>query len=109
MTIVKPKRGENIQLSHMDTDSFVYDIKIDDFYKVIVDDVNARFDTNSYSRSGENSSGSSSSHRSKQGHWPYEGQTGRKDHDRVRGTQIKSVVYMLTHTFLRCYFEKLYC
>ena len=32
----------------MDTDSFVYDIETDDFYKDIADDVESRFDTSSY-------------------------------------------------------------
>ena len=33
----------------MDTDSFVYNIKTDNFYKHIVNDVDARFDTSGYS------------------------------------------------------------
>ena len=37
---VKPKYGENLQLCCMDSDSFIYDIKTDDFYKDIADDVN---------------------------------------------------------------------
>ena len=32
----------------MDTDSFVYDIKTEDFYKDIADDVEERFDTSGY-------------------------------------------------------------
>ena len=32
----------------MDTDSLVYDIKTEDFYKVIADDIPARFDTSGY-------------------------------------------------------------
>ena len=32
----------------MDTDSYVYDIKIEDFYKDIAEDVEARFDTSGY-------------------------------------------------------------
>ena len=35
----------------MDTDSFIYDIKTDDFYKDIANDVEARFDTSGYSPS----------------------------------------------------------
>ena len=33
----------------MDTDSFVYNIKTNEFYEDIADDVEARFDTSSYS------------------------------------------------------------
>ena len=35
-------------LCYMDTDSLIYDIKTDDFYKDIADDVAARFDTSGY-------------------------------------------------------------
>ena len=34
-----PKYNDNIQLCYMDTDSLVYDIKTEDFYVDIVDDV----------------------------------------------------------------------
>ena len=44
-----PKYGENLQLCCMDSDSFVYEIKTDDLYKGITDDVEARFGTNGYS------------------------------------------------------------
>ena len=43
-----PKYGNNIKLCYMDTDSFVYDIKTEDFYKDIAGDVEARFDTSGY-------------------------------------------------------------
>ena len=43
-----PKYSEKLQLCYMDTDSFVYDIKTDDFYKNMANDVNARFDTSGY-------------------------------------------------------------
>ena len=43
-----PKYGDNIKLYHMDTDSYVYDIKTEDFYKDIAGDVEARFDTSRY-------------------------------------------------------------
>ena len=36
---VKPKYGENLKLCYMDTDSLVYEIKTEDFYVDIVDDV----------------------------------------------------------------------
>ena len=57
-----PKYVENLRLGYMDSDSFVYDIMTDNFYKNIAN-------------------------RSKQeGYWPYEGRTGWKDHDQVRDT-----------------------
>ena len=43
-----PKYGNNIKLCYMDTDSFVYDIETEDFYKDIAGDVEARFDTSGY-------------------------------------------------------------
>ena len=43
-----PKYGNDIKLYYMDTDSFVYDIKTEDFYKDIADDVEERFDTSGY-------------------------------------------------------------
>ena len=45
---VKPKYGDNITLCYMDTDSFIMNIKTDDFYKDIANDVEKRFDTSNY-------------------------------------------------------------
>ena len=39
---------EKLKLCYMDTDSLVYDIKTEDFYEDIADDVPARFDTSGY-------------------------------------------------------------
>ena len=44
-----PKYGENLTLCYMDTDSLVYQIKTEDFYADIVDDIPMRFDTSGYS------------------------------------------------------------
>ena len=44
-----PKYGENLMLCYMDTDSLIYQIKTEDFYADIVDDVEERFDTSGYS------------------------------------------------------------
>ena len=47
---MQPKyRDDRIQLCYMDTDSFVYRIQTEDFYKDIADDVKKRFDTSKYS------------------------------------------------------------
>ena len=44
-----PKYGpEKLKLCYMDTDSFVYHIKTEDFYADIADDVQTRFDTFGY-------------------------------------------------------------
>ena len=43
-----PKYRENIKLCYMDMDSFVYDIKTEDFYKDIAEDVKERFNTSGY-------------------------------------------------------------
>ena len=45
-----PKYVENLKLCYMDTDSLVYHIKTEDFYKDIVGDVAVRFDMSGYSK-----------------------------------------------------------
>ena len=46
-----PKYGlEKLKLCYMDMDSLVYDIKTEDFYEDIANDVEARFDTSGYSK-----------------------------------------------------------
>ena len=44
---------EKLKLSYMDTDSLVYDIKTEDFYEDIANDVEARFDTSGYSKNNK--------------------------------------------------------
>ena len=48
---IKPKYGGAAKLMYMDTDSLVYHIKTEDFYRDIADDVEARFDTSNYPKS----------------------------------------------------------
>ena len=45
---MKPKYNNNIKLCYMDTDIFVMNIKTEDFYKDIANDVEKRFDTSNY-------------------------------------------------------------
>ena len=46
-----PKYGlEKLKLCYMDTDSLIYDIKTEDFYEDVANDVEARFDTSGYSK-----------------------------------------------------------
>ena len=45
---MKPKYNDNINLCYMDTDSFVMNIKTEDFCKDIANDVEKRFDTSNY-------------------------------------------------------------
>ena len=45
---MKLKYGDNVKLCYMDTDSFIMNIKTEDFYKYIADDVEKRFDTSNY-------------------------------------------------------------
>ena len=45
---MKPKYNNDVKLCYMDTDSFVINIKINDFYKDIASDVENRFDTSNY-------------------------------------------------------------
>ena len=42
---MKPKYGDNVKLCCTDTDSFVMNIKTEDFYEDIANDVEKRFDT----------------------------------------------------------------
>ena len=42
---VEPKYANNVELCYMDTDSFIMEIKTDDFYKDISNDVEKWFDT----------------------------------------------------------------
>ena len=45
---MKSKYGNDVKLCYMDTDSFVMNIKTEDFYKDIANDVEKRFDTSNY-------------------------------------------------------------
>ena len=45
---MEPKHGNDVKLCYMDTDSFVMNIKTNDFYKDIANDVENRFDTSNY-------------------------------------------------------------
>ena len=45
---MKPKYNDDVKLCYMDTDSFIMNIKTNDFYKDIANDVENRFDTSSY-------------------------------------------------------------
>ena len=45
---MKPKYDDNVKLCYMDTDSFIMNIKTEDFYKDIANDVEKRFDTSNY-------------------------------------------------------------
>ena len=45
---MKPKYNDNVKLCYMDTDSFIINIKTNDFYKDISNNVENRFDTSNY-------------------------------------------------------------
>ena len=45
---MKPKYGIDVKLCYMDTDSFIMNIKTNDFYEDIANDVENRFDTSNY-------------------------------------------------------------
>ena len=45
---MKPKYSDNVKLYYTDTDSFIINIKTNDFYKDIANDVEDRFDTSNY-------------------------------------------------------------
>ena len=45
---MKPKYNDDVKLPYMDTDSFIMNIKSNDFYKDIANDVEKRFNTSNY-------------------------------------------------------------
>ena len=45
---MKPKYDNNVKLCYMETDSFIMNIKTNDFYKDIANDVECKFDTSNY-------------------------------------------------------------
>ena len=47
---MRPRYGSKVNLCYMDTDSFVYEIEKEDFYRDIAKDVEKRFDKSGYSR-----------------------------------------------------------
>ena len=46
---MRPRYGIKVKLCYMDTDSFVYEIETEDFYRDIAKDVEKMFDTSGYS------------------------------------------------------------
>ena len=49
---IKPKYQNNAKLFYMDTDNFIINIKTEDFYEDIANDVDERFDTSNYECDG---------------------------------------------------------
>ena len=47
---MRPKYDSKAKLCYIDTDSFVYEIETEDFYRDIAKDVETRFDTSGYSK-----------------------------------------------------------
>ena len=45
---MKPKYDDNVKLCYTDTDRFIVNIKIEDFYEDIANDVKKRYDTSKY-------------------------------------------------------------
>ena len=50
---IKPKYGDNARLCYMDPDSFIINIKTEDFYKDIANDVERWFDISNYDKIDE--------------------------------------------------------
>ena len=50
---IKPKYGDNARLCYMDPNSFIINIKTEDFYKDIANDVERWFDTSNYDKIDE--------------------------------------------------------
>ena len=51
---MKPKYDDNVKLCYMDTDSFIMNIKTEDFYKDVANGVEKRFDTSRPLPTGKN-------------------------------------------------------
>ena len=47
---MRPKYGSKVSLCYTDTDSFVYEIETEDFYRDISKGIEKRFDTSGYSK-----------------------------------------------------------
>ena len=47
---MRPKYGSKFRLCYIDTNSFIYEIETEDFYRDIAKDVEKRFDTSGYSK-----------------------------------------------------------
>ena len=47
---MRSKYGSKIKLCYMDTDSFIYEIETEDFYRDMAKDVEERFDLSGYSK-----------------------------------------------------------
>ena len=47
---LRPKYDSKVNLCYMDTDSFVYEIETEDFYRDTAKDMKKRFDTSGYSK-----------------------------------------------------------
>ena len=45
---MKPRYGDNVKLCYMDSDSFIMNVKTEDFYKDIANDVEKKYDTSNY-------------------------------------------------------------
>ena len=45
---IKPKYQDNAEICYMDTDSFIIDVKTEDVYEDVANDVEKRFDTSKY-------------------------------------------------------------
>ena len=45
---MKPKYNDNVKFCYMDTDSFIINIKTNNFYEDIASDIENRFDTSNY-------------------------------------------------------------
>ena len=71
---MKPKYNDNVKLCYMDTDSFIMNIKTNDFYKDISNDVENRFDTSNYEVNRPLPTG-----KNKKNHWFNERWTRWKD------------------------------
>ena len=53
---MRPRYGGKVRLYYMDTDSFLYKIETEDFYRDIAKDVVKRSDTSGYSKDENRSS-----------------------------------------------------
>ena len=85
---MRPKHGSKVKLCYMDTDSFVYEIDTEDFYRDIAKDVEKRFDTSGCSKDENRPQPIG---KNKKSDMPDERRAWWKNHDRVCCVKGKDV------------------
>ena len=87
---IKKKYNKNVKLCYMDTDSFIMNVKTEDFYKDIANDVEKKYDTSNYACERPLPIG-----KNKKKHWFNEGELGGKIMKEFVGLRPKCYSYLM--------------